>query len=56
MEALSLLWEVPGGEEEIMSDPCRVRVTGSLVVYVEGFREELSGRGYKSDAVTAHLR
>ena len=39
-----------------MSDPSRVRVTGPLLVYVAGFREELAGQGYRSDAVTGQLR
>jgi len=46
---------VPGQEEAIMGDPFRVRVTGPLVPYVAGFREELTERGYSSSAATAQL-
>lgn len=38
-----------------MGDPFRVRVTGPLVPYVAGFREELIERGYRSSEATAQL-
>lgn len=39
-----------------MSDPCRVGVTGPLVPYVDGFRMELSARGYGSSAAAGQLQ
>ena len=39
-----------------MSDPSRVRVSGPLASYVEGFRRELGGQGYCSSTVARHLQ
>lgn len=38
-----------------MSDPSRVRVTGPLVMYADGFREALEAQGYRYHAVGCQL-
>ena len=39
-----------------MGDPARVKVTGPLVGYVEGFRRELEGQGYRRNSQCDQLR
>ena len=39
-----------------MSDPIRARVSGPLLPYVAGFRDELAGQGYRPGSVTGHLQ
>ena len=39
-----------------MRDPSRLRVTGPLVAYGEGFREELIGQGYTSASAARQLQ
>jgi site-specific recombinase XerD len=39
-----------------MSNGCRVRVTGPLAVYVDGFREELAAQGYTVQPRDRNLR
>lgn len=39
-----------------MSDPSRVRVTGPLTPYVDGFAAELSRQGYRPNARASQLQ
>ena len=39
-----------------MSTVCRVRVTGLLTVYADGFRAELTARGYEAESADRNLR
>jgi len=39
-----------------MSDRCRVRVTGPLAPYRDGFWGELDGRGYATSTAVTHMR
>src|SRR2546429_7174567 len=47
----------PGeGGKAIMSTTCRVRVTGPLAVYAEGFRADLAAQGYVAESADRNLR
>jgi hypothetical protein len=39
-----------------MSNPRAVRMTGPLSMYVEGFCDELAGRGYTRDSASIQLQ
>jgi hypothetical protein len=39
-----------------MADPLRVRVTGPLVPYVDGFSSELAELGYSLESMANHVR
>ncbi len=39
-----------------MTDPSRTRVTGPLVAYADGFREELTGQGYTPGSAARQLQ
>ena len=44
------------GEEATMNEGCRVRVTGPLAGYVDGFRDELAAQGYTVQVRDRQLR
>src|SRR5690348_14469146 len=39
-----------------MSRACRVRVTGPLAIYADGFRADLAARGYVAESANRNLR
>ena len=39
-----------------MSSVCRVRVTGPLAMYADGFRADLAARGYAAGSADRNLR
>jgi site-specific recombinase XerD len=43
-------------KEAAMSTACRVRVTGPLAMYADGFRADLAGRGYAAGSADRNLR
>ena len=43
-------------EEAIMNDPSRVQMSGPLLPFAAGFREELDNQGYRPDAVCGQLQ
>src|SRR5687767_13129829 len=50
-------WSRDGpGEEAMMVEGCRVRVSGPLAGHVVGFGEDLSGRGYTVQVRDRNLR
>ena len=44
------------GKEAMMSDRCRVRLTGPLALYTDGFREDLIAEGYVVQTIDRKLR
>jgi integrase/recombinase XerD len=44
------------GKEAMMSTACRVRVTGPLAMYADGFRADLAARGYAAGSADRNLR
>src|SRR6266581_3588511 len=44
------------GKEATMSTACRVRVTGPLAMYADGFRADLAARGYAAGSADRNLR
>jgi integrase/recombinase XerD len=44
------------GKEATMSAACRVRVTGPLAMYADGFRADLAARGYGAGSANRNLR
>src|SRR5512140_299771 len=44
------------GKEATMSTTCRVRVTGPLAMYADGFRADLAARGYAAGSADRNLR
>jgi integrase/recombinase XerD len=44
------------GKEASMSTACRVRVTGPLTMYADGFRADLAARGYAAGSADRNLR
>ena len=39
-----------------MNDPSRVQMSGPLLPFAAGFREELDNQGYRPDAVCGQLQ